>query len=142
MSNFVPQNSYTKEELLTCGRGELFGAGNAQLPLPDMLMIDRIVNINNTGGKYGKGEIIAELDIHPDLWFFGCHFIGNPDDASRYGMERNSFSPRQADMLMVCGTISKKLGPVLKQIYTQMAEPKWVVAVGACACSGGIFDSY
>ena len=63
-------------------------------------------------------------------------------DASRYGMERNSFSPRQADMLMVCGTISKKLGPVLKQIYTQMAEPKWVVAVGACACSGGIFDSY
>ena len=78
MSNFVPQNSYTKEELLACGRGELFGAGNAQLPLPDMLMIDRIVNINNTGGKYGKGEIIAELDIHPDLWFFGCHFIGDP----------------------------------------------------------------
>ena len=63
-------------------------------------------------------------------------------DASRFGMERNSFSPRQADMLMVCGTISKKLGPVLKQVYTQMAEPKWVVAVGACACSGGIFDSY
>ena len=78
MSNFVPQNSYTKEELLACGRGELFGAGNAQLPLPDMLMIDRIVNINNTGGKYGKGEIIAELDIRPDLWFFGCHFIGDP----------------------------------------------------------------
>ena len=78
MSNFVPQNSYTKEELLACGRGELFGAGNAQLPLPDMLMIDRIVNINNTGGKYGQGEILADLDIHPDLWFFGCHFIGDP----------------------------------------------------------------
>ena len=78
MSNFVPQNSYTKEELLACGRGELFGAGNAQLPVPNMLMIDRIVEINNTGGKYGKGEIIAELDIHPDLWFFGCHFIGDP----------------------------------------------------------------
>ena len=75
----------------------------------------------------------------------GIEFMAtlNPTyDASRFGMERNSFSPRQADMLMVCGTISKKLGPVLKQVYTQMAEPKWVVAVGACACSGGIFDSY
>jgi NADH-quinone oxidoreductase subunit B len=57
-------------------------------------------------------------------------------------MERNSFSPRQADMLMVCGTISKKLAPILKQVYTQMAEPKWVIAVGACASSGGIFDTY
>ncbi|MDO4879432.1 MAG: beta-hydroxydecanoyl-ACP dehydratase, partial [Neisseria sp.] len=62
-TQFVPQHSYTKEELLSCGRGELFGAGNAQLPLPNMLMIDRIVNINSTGGKYGKGEIVAELDI-------------------------------------------------------------------------------
>jgi len=78
MTTFTPQNSYTKEELLACGRGELFGAGNAQLPLPNMLMIDRIVEINNTGGKYGKGEIIAELDINPDLWFFGCHFVGDP----------------------------------------------------------------
>ena len=77
-TQFVPQNSYTKEELLSCGRGELFGAGNAQLPLPNMLMIDSIVNINSTGGKYGKGEIIAELDINPDLWFFGCHFEGDP----------------------------------------------------------------
>ena len=78
MTTFTPQSSYTKEELLACGRGELFGAGNAQLPLPDMLMIDRIVEINSTGGKYGKGEIIAELDINPDLWFFGCHFQGDP----------------------------------------------------------------
>ena len=78
MTTFTPQNSYTKEELLACGRGELFGAGNAQLPLPNMLMIDRIVEINNTGGKYGKGEIIAELDIHRDLWFFACHFQGDP----------------------------------------------------------------
>ena len=78
MTTFTPQSSYTKEELLACGRGELFGAGNAQLPLPDMLMIDRIVEINSTGGKYGKGEIIAELDISPDLWFFGCHFQGDP----------------------------------------------------------------
>ncbi|WP_027376480.1 NADH-quinone oxidoreductase subunit B [Kaistella palustris] len=63
-------------------------------------------------------------------------------DLARFGSERMSFSPRQADVLMVCGTIAKKLGPILKEVYTQMAEPKWVIAVGACACSGGIFDSY
>jgi len=63
-------------------------------------------------------------------------------DLARFGAERMSFSPRQADCLLVCGTISKKLGPVLKEIYTQMAEPKWVIAVGACASSGGIFDTY
>ena len=78
MTAFVPKDHYTKEELLACGRGELFGEGNAQLPVPNMLMIDRITAINSTGGKYGKGEIIAELDIRPDLWFFDCHFIGDP----------------------------------------------------------------
>lgn len=60
------------------GRGELFGPQNAQLPLPNMLMFDRITHIADTGGAYGKGEIIAELDIHPDLWFFSCHFLGDP----------------------------------------------------------------
>ena len=68
--------------------------------------------------------------------------MGPNFDLARFGGERMSFSPRQADVLMVCGTISKKLGPILKQVYTQMAEPKWVIAVGACASSGGIFDSY
>ena len=63
-------------------------------------------------------------------------------DLGRFGSERLSFSPRQADMLMVMGTISKKMGPVLRQVYIQMAEPRWVLAVGACASSGGIFDSY
>ena len=63
-------------------------------------------------------------------------------DLGRFGAERLSFSPRQADLLMVMGTISKKMGPVLKQVYTQMAEPRWVLAVGACATSGGIFDTY
>ena len=72
------QNAYTREELLACSRGELFGPGNAQLPAPNMLMIDRIAHISETGGKYGKGEIVAELDINPDLWFFACHFEGDP----------------------------------------------------------------
>jgi 3-hydroxyacyl-[acyl-carrier protein] dehydratase/trans-2-decenoyl-[acyl-carrier protein] isomerase len=72
------QNAYTREDLLRCSRGELFGPGNAQLPAPNMLMIDRITHISDTGGKYGKGEIVAELDITPDLWFFACHFEGDP----------------------------------------------------------------
>ena len=63
-------------------------------------------------------------------------------DLARFGGERMSFSPRQADVLLICGTIAKKLGPILKEVYTQMAEPKWVIAVGACASSGGIFDTY
>lgn len=78
MSTFSPKNSYSYEELIECAKGNLFGAGNAQLPLPNMLMIDRIVSITADGGKYGKGEIIAELDIRPDLWFFACHFEGDP----------------------------------------------------------------
>lgn len=72
------QNSYTFEELLACGRGEMFGPGNAQLPLPPMLMFDRIISITENGGKYDSGQIVAELDIHPDLWFFKCHFEGDP----------------------------------------------------------------
>jgi NADH-quinone oxidoreductase subunit B len=63
-------------------------------------------------------------------------------DLGRFGSERLSFSPRQADLLMVMGTIAKKMGPVLKQVYEQMAEPRWVLAMGACASSGGIFDTY
>ena len=63
-------------------------------------------------------------------------------DLGRFGAERLSFSPRQADLLMVMGTISKKMGPVLRHVYEQMAEPRWVLSVGACASSGGIFDSY
>ena len=63
-------------------------------------------------------------------------------DLGRFGSERLSFSPRQADMLMVMGTIAKKMGPILRQVYEQMAEPRWVLSVGACASSGGIFDTY
>lgn len=72
------QNSFTKEELIACGHGKLFGEGNAQLPTDNMLMLDRITHISDSGGLYGKGEIIAELDINPDLWFFECHFPGDP----------------------------------------------------------------
>ncbi|WP_419834847.1 3-hydroxyacyl-[acyl-carrier-protein] dehydratase FabA [Endozoicomonas atrinae] len=72
------QETFSKEDLLRCSQGELFGAGNAQLPAPNMLMLDRIVRISEEGGAYGKGEIIAELDINPDLWFFSCHFPGDP----------------------------------------------------------------
>ena len=72
------QSRFSYEELLACGRGELFGAGNAQLPLPPMLMFDRITAIGSEGGAYGKGHVRAEFDIRPDLWFFPCHFKGDP----------------------------------------------------------------
>ena len=72
------KNAYDREELLQCGHGQMFGSGNAQLPVPNMLMMDRITRIVDSGGKYNKGEIVAELDIQPDLWFFGCHFPGDP----------------------------------------------------------------
>lgn len=72
------KNSYNREDILKCGHSELFGPGNAQLPLPPMLMFDRITHISEEGGVYGKGEMIAELDIDPDMWFFQCHFEGDP----------------------------------------------------------------
>jgi 3-hydroxyacyl-[acyl-carrier protein] dehydratase / trans-2-decenoyl-[acyl-carrier protein] isomerase len=72
------QSSFTKEELVACGHGKLFGPGNAQLPIDNMLMLDRITHISSQGGTFGKGELIAELDIHPQLWFFQCHFPGDP----------------------------------------------------------------
>ncbi|OUR87299.1 3-hydroxyacyl-[acyl-carrier-protein] dehydratase FabA [Gammaproteobacteria bacterium 42_54_T18] len=74
----MDKNSFDREDLLACGHGDLFGPGNARLPLPNMLMMDRITSITADGGEHGKGEIIAELDITPDLWFFDCHFEGDP----------------------------------------------------------------
>ena len=74
----MQKSSYSKEELISCGKGEMFGKGNAQLPLPPMLMFDRIVSITDEGGKHNHGQIIAELDLTEDLWFFGCHFQGDP----------------------------------------------------------------
>lgn len=75
--------SFSREELIACGKGELIGTATegrpiARLPLPNMLMMDRITSISDEGGEYGKGQVIAELDINPDLWFFGCHFESDP----------------------------------------------------------------
>ena len=71
-------SSYSYEDLIRCAQGELFGEGNAQLPMPPMLMMDRITDISEDGGEFGKGHVVAEFDIKPELWFFECHFAGNP----------------------------------------------------------------
>ena len=78
MGSIERKSSYNRDDLLTCAHGELFGANNARLPLPNMLTVDRITHISNEGGDFGKGEIRAELDINPDMWFFGCHFESDP----------------------------------------------------------------
>ena len=72
------KNSFDKDELLACSRGEMFGPGNAQLPAPPMLIMDRIVEITTAGGRYEKGFVHAELDVDPEQWFFQCHFLGDP----------------------------------------------------------------
>ena len=74
----MKKNFFSYDQLIDCANGDLFGKGNAQLPSPPMLMFDRITNINKTGGVFQKGEIVAELDIKPELWFFDCHFKGDP----------------------------------------------------------------
>ena len=81
------RHSFDFEDLLACGRGELFGEGNAQLPLPPMLMFDRIADITEEGGEHGKGLVRAELDVKPDLWFFGCHFKGDPVMPGSLGLD-------------------------------------------------------
>lgn len=114
--------------------------------------------VNAPEGSEGPGYFLTNLDKaiglarQNSLWPLpfatsccGIEFMatmGSHYDLARFGSERMSFSPRQADMLMVMGTIAKKMGPVLRQVYEQMAEPRWVMAVGACASSGGIFDTY
>ena len=76
--SLTDKHSFSKEDLIECGHGRLFGPGRAQLPINEMLMVDRITEINETGGIKGKGQIRAELDVHPDLWFFDCHFKEDP----------------------------------------------------------------
>jgi len=74
----LTRKSFSKDDLLACARGEMFGPGNAQLPAPPMLMFDRVTSVTAEGGLFGKGQIVAELDVHPDQWFFACHFLGDP----------------------------------------------------------------
>jgi len=76
--SFIPKSSYDLPGLVQCGYGHLFGPGNPRLPIDNMLMLDRITEISADGGEYGRGQIIAELDIRPDLWFFACHFPEDP----------------------------------------------------------------
>jgi NADH-quinone oxidoreductase subunit B len=117
-----------------------------------------VKSVDSPEGFSGPGFFATSLDQAVgiaranSLWPFpfatsccGIEFMatmGSNYDLARFGAERLSFSPRQADVLMVMGTIAKKMGPILRQVYEQMAEPKWVMAVGACASSGGIFDTY
>ena len=81
------QSSFTYEELIQCSQGEIFGEGNARLPAPPMLMMDRILEINADGGEFGKGQMIAEMDIKPELWFFECHFTTDPVMPGCLGMD-------------------------------------------------------
>ena len=74
----MAQSRFELPDLLACARGEMFGPGNAQLPAPPMLMFDRITHIASEGGRHNKGQVVAELDVRPDLWFYACHFVGDP----------------------------------------------------------------
>ena len=88
MTDAAPRpSSYSFEELMACARGEMFGPGNAQLPAPPMLLFNRITMINDDGGAHGKGYIEAEFDINPKLWFFDCHFIGDPVMPGSLGLD-------------------------------------------------------
>ena len=87
MTEFAPKDHYGFDELMACARGEMFGPGNAQLPAPPMLLFDRITMINADGGAHGKGYMEAEFDINPDLWFFACHFLGDPVMPGSLGLD-------------------------------------------------------
>ncbi|MBS0333649.1 MAG: 3-hydroxyacyl-[acyl-carrier-protein] dehydratase FabA [Proteobacteria bacterium] len=87
MTTFEKKGHYSYDELMACARAEMFGPGNAQLPAPPMLLFDRITTINDHGGAHGKGYIEAEFDINPDLWFFACHFIGDPVMPGSLGLD-------------------------------------------------------
>ncbi len=120
--------------------------------MPDVKIVEAPQGVEGQGFFATSLDKLVGLARANSLWPLpfatsccGIEFMstmGSNYDLARFGMERMSFSPRQADILMVMGTIAKKMGPILQQTYVQMAEPKWVLSVGACACSGGIFDTY
>src|SRR3984885_10755339 len=118
----------------------------------DIKLVDAPAGIEGSGFFATTADKVLGLARANSLWPLpfatsccGIEFMATAAshyDIARFGAERMSFSPRQADLLMVMGTISKKMGPVLRQVYIQMAEPRWVLSMGACASSGGIFDTY
>lgn len=120
--------------------------------MSDIQLVDAPAGVEGSGFFATRLDKAVGLARSHSLWPLpfatsccGIEFMatmGANYDIARFGSERPSFSPRQADLLMVMGTIAKKMGPVLRQVYLQMAEPRWVMAVGACASSGGIFDTY
>jgi NADH-quinone oxidoreductase subunit B len=118
----------------------------------DIKMVDTPAGYEGNGFFATKLDEVVGLARANSLWPLpfatsccGIEFMATMAshyDVARFGSERMSFSPRQADMLLVMGTIAKKMSPILRQVYEQMSEPRWVIAVGACASSGGIFDTY
>ena len=125
-TTFIPKNSYELSELVECGYGNLFGPRNAKLPVKNMLMLDRISTIESTGGNHGRGHVIAELDINPDLWFFECHFPGDPVMPGCLGLDAlcswSDFSLLGGDTLEKAGlwalaklNLLAKLGLTLKR---------------------------
>jgi len=118
----------------------------------DIKLVDAPAGLEGSGFFATAADKVLGLARANSLWPLpfatsccGIEFMATAAshyDIARFGAERMSFSPRQADLLMVMGTISKKMGPVLRQVYLQMAEPRWVLSMGACASSGGIFDTY
>lgn len=118
----------------------------------DIKIVDAPEGIEGTGFFATKLDTVVGLARANSLWPLpfatsccGIEFMATMAshyDVARFGSERMSFSPRQADMLLVMGTIAKKMAPILRQVYEQMSEPRWVIAVGACASSGGVFDTY
>src|ERR1700723_2888474 len=118
----------------------------------DIKLVDAPAGVEGAGFFATTADKVLGLARANSLWPLpfatsccGIEFMatmGSNYDLGRFGAERMGFTPRQCDMLLVAGTIAKKMGPILRQVYLQMAEPRWVIAIGACASSGGIFDSY
>ena len=125
----MKKDSYSKEELLACGRGEMFGEANAQLPLPPMLMFDRITKITESGGEYGLGEIIAEMDIKKDLWFF---FQYHGESMTRFQMQsslnrRLKYSEFLNHTLFIGVLFYKKIIVVLQSMRQKRDEKEYCI---------------
>ena len=131
------QQSFTNQDLLDCGHGQMFGPGNVQLPLPPMLMFDRIVHISDEGGEYGKGEIVAELDLNPDLWFFQCHFENDPVMPGCLGVGGWWQGEDGGEGQRVCGDVNKRShGPAPVRFPTRFGTMPRIVRESQMGGSG------